>query len=87
MPIIPDFALAVVHTYFAQLLVWLSDQTYLALFQRDPDHLLVQLSDHLNCAPLETACAKYHHTAGRGTPPPHPVPRLVRALLVKYLYH
>jgi hypothetical protein len=87
MPIIPDFALAVVHTYFAQLLVWLSDQTYLTLLQRDPDHLLVQLSDHLKCAPLETACAKYHHAAGPGTTPTHPVPRLVRALLVKHLYN
>ncbi len=87
MPIIPDFALAVVHTYFAQLLVWLSDQTYLTLLQRDPDHLLVQLSDHLNCAPLETACANYHHAAGPGTPPTHPVPRLARALLVKSLYN
>jgi hypothetical protein len=87
MPIIPDFALAVVHTYFAQLLVWLSDQTYLTLLQRDAEHLLVKLADHLNCTPLETACAPYHHTTGPGTPPTHPVPRLVRALLVKYLYN
>lgn len=86
MPIIPDFALAVFKLYLTQLLVWLSDQTYLTLLKRDPDHLLVQLADHLTVAPLETACAHFHHAAGPGTPPTHPVPRLVRALLVKYLY-
>jgi hypothetical protein len=87
MPIIPDFALAVFKVHLTQLLVWLSDQTYLTLLQRDPDHLLVKLADHLKLAPLETACTPYHHTAGPGTPPTHPVPRLVRALLVKYLYN
>jgi hypothetical protein len=87
MPIIPDFTLAVFHLYFAPLLVWLSDQTYLILLHRDPDHLLVKLSEHLNWTALETACATYHHTTGPGTLPTHPVPRLVRALLVKYLYH
>jgi hypothetical protein len=86
MPIIPDFALAVFKVYLTQLLVWLSDQTYLTLLQQDPDHLLVKLVDHLKLAPLETACTPYHHTAGPGTPPSHPVPRLVRALVVKYLY-
>ena len=93
MPIIPGFALAVFKVYLMQLLVWLSDQTYLTLLQRDPDHqgdlghLLVKLADHLKFAPLETTCALYHHTAGPGTPPTHPVPHLVRALLVKYLYN
>ena len=87
MPIIPAFALAVFKLYLVQLLVWLSDQTYLTLLQRDPDHLLVKLADRLNCTPLETACARYHHSTGPGTPPTHPVPRLVRALLVKYLYN
>ncbi len=86
MPIIPDFALAVVKLYLAQLLVWLSDQTYLTLLERDPDHLLVKLADHLKFAPLETACAGYHHSTGPGTTPTHPVARLVRALLVGYLY-
>jgi hypothetical protein len=87
MPIIPDFALAVFHLYFVPLLVWLSDQTYLILLQRDPDHLLVKLADRLNFTPLEAACATFHHRRGPGTTPTHPVPRLVRALLVGYLYH
>jgi len=87
MLIIPDFVLGVLRVYFTQLLLWLSDQTYLTLLKRDPDHLLVKLTDHLNCAPLETACAPFHHATGPGTTPTHPVPCLVRALLVKYLYH
>jgi hypothetical protein len=87
MPIIPDFALAVVKPYLAQLLVWLSDPIYLTLLKRDRDHLLIQLTDQLDFAPLETVCADYHHRDGPGTTPTHPVPRLVRALLVKYLYN
>ena len=87
MAIIPDFAWAVVKTYFAQLLLWLSDQTYLTLLRRDPDHLLVKLAEHLNVTSLEAACAAYHHRNGPGTTPTHPVPRLVRALLVGYLFH
>ncbi len=87
MPIIPDFALAVIKTHLAQLLVWLSDYTYTELFKRDPDHLLVKLANHLKFASLEAACVSYHHTAGPGATPTHPVPRLVRALLVGYLYH
>ncbi|MBI5305919.1 MAG: transposase [Chloroflexi bacterium] len=86
MAIIPDFALAVFHLYFDALLLWLSDQTYLILLKRDPDHLLVKLGEYLNFTPLEAACAIYHHTTGPGAPPAHPVARLVRALLVKYLY-
>ena len=84
--IIPNLALTVVTTYLAQLILWLSDYTYAELLKRDPDHLLIKLAQHLNFAPLEFACAGYHHTTGPGTPPTHPVPRLVRALLVKYLY-
>ncbi|MBM4456997.1 MAG: transposase [Chloroflexi bacterium] len=35
---------------------------------------------------LVTACAGYHHTAGPGDQPTHPVAYLVRAVLVKTLY-
>ena len=49
--------------------------------------MLIQLSQHLNFGTLETACAAYHHATGPGVTPTHPVPRLVRALLVGSLYH
>lgn len=84
---IPDVALAIAKPYLAELLVWLSDQTYTELLKRDPDHLLIKLSQHLNFGPLETACATYHHATGPGVTPIHPVPRLVRALVVGSLYH
>lgn len=84
---VPDVALAIVKAYLAELLVWLSDQTYTGLLQRDPDHLLIKLSQHLNFGPLEIACAAYHHATGPGVSPIHSVPRLVRALLVGTLYH
>ena len=87
MSIIPDLVLAIVKTYLAELLVWLSDQTYTELLKRDPDHLLIKLAQHLNFGPLEMACAAYHHATGPGVNPTHPVPRLVRALLVGSLYH
>jgi hypothetical protein len=35
----------------------------------------------------QNACAPFHHATGPETTPTHPVPCLVRALLVKYLYH
>ena len=87
MPIIPPFALALLIAYLQPLLQWLSDRTYTELLKRSPDHLLVKLANHLKLAPLEAACAGYHHTEGPGSPPIHTVPRLVRALLVKYLYN
>lgn len=49
-------------------------------------HLLYRLQQHLDFSELERACAKYHHTEGCGTNPTHTVPRLLRALIVKYLY-
>src|SRR4030067_1099976 len=87
MPIIPPFALAIVIAYLQPLLHWLSDQTYTELLKRAPDHLLMKLPKHLNFAPLESACPAYHPSEGPGATPTHPVPRLVRALLVKYLYN
>lgn len=49
-------------------------------------HLLYRLQRHFDFSALEQACAAYHHTEGKGTHPTHTVPRLLRALLIKYLY-
>jgi len=86
MSIIPDFVLSLVTTYLTSLLYWFSDQIYADLIKRDPDHLLVKLHDHVDLAPLEKACAAFHHASGPGAWPTHPVPQLVRAFLVKYLF-
>ncbi len=70
----PDFA------------VLLSNYTYDRLQSRDPNQSLLQLSELLDFTPLEKACSDYHTQSGPGCKPTHPVPKLLRALLVKYFY-
>jgi hypothetical protein len=84
--ILPDFVLIVVRAYLASLFQWFSDQIYAELLKRAEDHFLIELQATLNFVPLETACAAFHHTHGPGAMPTHPVPRLVRALLIGYLF-
>jgi hypothetical protein len=48
--------------------------------------LLAKLHKHLDFTRLEQACAGFHHSEGPGATPTHAVPRLVRALLVGYLF-
>jgi IS5 family transposase len=67
------------------LLYWFSDEVYRRLLSRVQDHFLLRLAEKLDFAPLEQACADFHHSSGPGATPTHPAPRLVRALLVKYL--
>jgi len=86
MSIIPPNVESVITAYITPLLDWFSQRIYADLIRRASDHLLVQLHQHLDLAPLEEACASFHHDAGPGRLPEHTVPRLVRALLVKYLY-
>jgi IS5 family transposase len=83
--IIPDFVLSLVTAHLTPLLHWFSERVYADLLKRTPDHLLVKLHERLNLAPVEAACAAFHHAEGPGTKPTHTVPRLVRALLVGYL--
>jgi IS5 family transposase len=80
---IPDFLPAVILPFWSRLLTALSAQIFALTLPRS--HYLVQLAQHLDCTPLEQACATYQHTAGPGNHATHTVPRLVRALLVKYL--
>jgi hypothetical protein len=84
---VPECVMTVVQAYLRPLLLWFSQRVYSELVQGAGDHLLVKVQAHLDCARLEQACAGYHHAAGPGAPPTHSVPRLVRALLVKYLFH
>jgi len=71
------------HPDFAALL---SNYTYDRLQSRAPDQPLFQLQGRLDFAPLEKACADYHNQSGPGCKPIHPVPKLLRTLLVKYFY-
>lgn len=65
----------------------LSDYTYDRLRSRDPKQPLWQLADILDFKPMELACAEYHTRSGAGCKPTHTVPKLLRALLVKYFYN
>jgi hypothetical protein len=87
MDIIPDFVPTIIAVCWAQLVQWFSDQVYAELIKRDSDHLLVKLHTHMTFIQLETDCAAFHHAEGPGAKPTHPVPRLVRALLVGYLFN
>ncbi len=87
MSTIPEVVLAIVNVHLDALLLWLSDYVYTELLKRAQDHVLVKLQAHLDFTALEKACAGYHHHTGPGAPPTHTVPRLVRALLVKYLFN
>jgi len=89
---LPDFlppgVLMIVLPYWSKLLEWLSGQVYQRLVvQISRDHWLVRLQAKLDTAPLERVCAAYQHSAGPGSPVVHGVPQLVRARLVKHLYH
>ena len=77
MIIIPDFLPAVILPFWRQLLAALSAQIFALALPHS--HYLVQLTQHLDCTPLEQACATYQHTTGPGRYATHTVPRLVRA--------
>jgi transposase len=65
----------------------LEDFIYGYLVNKYKKHWLVQLEDVLDLGPLEQGCAGFHKGSGKGSAVSHPIPRLVRALLVKYLYN
>lgn len=72
--------------YLSPLLIWLSNLVYERLISREQSHLLYQLHQLLDWREIETTCTAYHQSKGHGRPIEHTVPRLLRALLVKYLY-
>jgi len=49
-------------------------------------HLLVRLNDKIDFSHLDKLAAKYHHASGAGAPVEHSGLKMIRALLVKYLY-
>jgi hypothetical protein len=73
--------------HLSPLLHWFSDAVYDRLIPSDSDHLLCTLHTILDFSPLEAACADYHKLNGKGRSVSHTVPKLLRAMLVKYLYN
>jgi hypothetical protein len=86
MTILPGFALAVIFQSWSVVLSLVNAYTYELLLYRYRRHWLVQLADLLDLSPIDQACASFHHGGGPGKPVTHSVPRLVRAVLLKYLY-
>ena len=86
MTIIPDFLRQLIETHLEVLLLWFSDYVYQRLEAANTDHPLQRLNTLLDLTPVERACGGFHKQNGMGCPITHTVPRLVRALLVRYFY-
>ncbi len=56
------------------------------LVSRNRQHLLVLLAEHLDLGEIERVCQHFHHQSGPGQPPTHGVDKMVRVLLISWLY-
>lgn len=86
MPILPKFALFVILQSWSMVLQLVSAVWYERQLSRYRHHWLVQLHQIADLSRLEQACTAFHANNGLGAPVIHTAPRLVRALLVKYLH-
>ena len=59
---------------------------YGVILSHAQSHLLYKVQRHLDFSVLERACSEYHHSDGPGAPATHTVDRLLRTLIIKYLY-
>ena len=87
MSILPQQALLVILQYWPSILCLVSAIWYERQLTRYQDHWLVHLHQIVDLRSLEQACAGFHADNGLGAPITHTVRRLVRALLIKYLYN
>lgn len=85
MSILPQYALFVILQFWPLVLHLVSAVWYERQRSRYQKHWLWQLEQVADLTPLEQGCAGFHASSGRGAPVVHPVPRLVRALLVRHL--
>jgi len=86
MAIVPEFLQTMIKTNLELLEMWFSQRLYEQMVNKGSRHILVRLAEKLDLREIEAACQRYHHQEGPGAKATHTVPRLVRALLVKYLY-
>jgi len=85
--ILPQQVLFVILQYWSSILYLVSAVWYERQLARYQDHWLLHLHQTVDLSPLEQACAGFHANNGWGAPIKHTVRRLVRALLIKYLYN
>lgn len=86
MPILPQTALFVILQSWSLVLQLVSAYWYERQLSRYQNHWLVQLTKIVDLSGLEQACAGFQADNGQGRPITHSPGRLVRALLIKYLY-
>lgn len=82
---IPSVIQQFIESHLQYVLMFLHHRLWGYYTRRYPNHWLTHLDQHLNLAEAETQCASYHKGSGRGHATAHPVPRLLRGLLLKYL--
>ena len=87
MPILPQTALFVIVQSWSVVLQLVSAYWYERQLSRYQKHWLVQLNKMVDLSGLEQACAGFQTDNGQGRPITHTPARLVRALLIKYLYN
>jgi hypothetical protein len=85
--ILPQHALFVILQYWPSILWLVSTLWYERQLIRYQGHWLLHLHRIVDLTSLEQACAGFHADNGLGAPIKHTVRRLVRALLIKYLYN
>lgn len=83
--IIPDFLPAIIETHLHILLAWFSDFVYQKVVADKARCPLLRLEELLDLSELEQACRGFHKENGMGCPITHPVSRLVKTLLIRYL--
>lgn len=73
--------------YLQPLLAWFTQYIFDRLLSDNHNNPLLQIQKRLDFSALEQACAPFHDSAAtRGRPVAHSVPRLLRAIFVKYWY-
>jgi hypothetical protein len=73
--------------HWSILITFFNDYLLGLAFAHAKSNLLVKLSKLLDFVPLEKLAIEYHHSSGPGSPVIHPARKLVRAILVKYIYN
>ena len=86
MAILPENLQEIVDEHEETLKKYFSEQLFTELVIRTRKHLLVMLSANLDLGEIEHVCRVFHHQSGPGQPPTHGVDKMVRVLLIGWLY-
>ena len=82
---IPSAVQAIINQYYIYFLTFMHTKIGEYIKSRYSKHWLSRLEEVLDLSEIEKKCAGYHKGQGKGSAVDHPVPRLLRGLLLKYL--